>query len=161
MREPDPPADISTIACGLLTAAMGLFLVLQTAGLLGLGGRSDGDAPAWVGVCAGFIFIAGGIAVVLQSLPVARRGDDGPPRWVRSIVLALSLTILGGLAAIGCWIAFGPGERHFQLVGTFTGSGKVDDLLGRIVFGAGAVTTVMIFVIFAVTGVRRVARTRR
>jgi hypothetical protein len=157
------PTDKSTIACGLVTAVMGVFLVLQTSGLLGLATRSD-DAPAWIGVCAGAIFIAGGIAVVLQSLPFARitRGDvsAGTPLWVRSLMLALSLTIVGGLAAIGGWVAFGPGERRFQFVGTFIGSGKVDDMLGRMIFGAGAVLTAAIFVVFAVTGLRRVIRRR-
>jgi len=157
------PTDKSTIACGVVTAAMGVFLVLQTSGLLGLATRPD-DAPAWIGACAGLIFIAGGIAVVLQSLPFARitRGEisAGTPLWVHSLMLALSLTIVGGLAAIGAWVAFGPGERHFRFVGTFIGSGQVDDVLGRLIFGAGTVLTAAIFVVFAVTGLRRVMRRR-
>ena len=92
------------------------------------------------------------------------RGGDfstGTPLWVRSMMLALSLTIVGGLAAIGAWVAFGSGERHFRFIATFIGRGEVDDLVGRIIFGAGTVLTAAIFVTFAVTGVRRVIRSRR
>jgi hypothetical protein len=165
MCDTDTRPDKSTIACGALTAAMGLFLVLQTSGLLGLGSRPD-DAPAWIGVCAGVIFLAGGIAVVLQSLPFTGfmpGGDfsDATPLWIRSVTLALSLTIVGGLAAIGFWVAFGPGDRHFRIIGTFIGNRALDDTLGRIIFGAGALVTAAIFVVFAVTGMRRLTRSRR
>jgi len=162
MSQTDTPADKSTIACGLLTVAMGAFLALQTSGLVNVGARPEGDAPAWLGVCAGLVFIAGGLAVVLQSLPFAKfaRGDFSAdtPTWVRSIMLALVLTIVGGLAAIGAWVAFGPGERHFHVVGMFIGGDKVDDVLGRFVFGAGTVLTGLIFVVFALTGARRLRR---
>jgi hypothetical protein len=166
MCDTDVRPDKSTIACGALTAVMGLFLVLQTSGLLGLGGRPDAEAPAWIGVCAGLIFLAGGIAVVLQSLPFTgfMPGGDfsaATPLWVRSITLALSLMIVGGLAAIGFWIAFGPGDRHFRIIGTFISNAALDDTLGRIIFGAGALLTGAIFVVFAVTGMRRLTRSRR
>src|SRR5215510_10634900 len=160
MSQTDTPADKSTIACGLLTVAMGAFLALQTSGLVNVGTRTEGDAPTWIGVCAGLIFIAGGLAVVLQSLPFAKFAAGGDfsadtPTWVRSVTLALVLTIVGGLAAIGGWVAFGPGTRHFQVVGMFIGSDRIDDALGRAIFGVGTVLTGLIFVVFAITGARR------
>ena len=167
MTETDPPPDKSTIACGLVTVAMGLFLVLQTSGLLGFDSKSGTEAPAWIGICAGLVFVAGGIAVTLQSLPFARirpGGDfsDETPTWVRSVVLASALTIVGGMAAIGGWVAFGPGPRHFYVVGLFIGSDRFDDTLGRAIFGLGAVLTGIAFIAFAVTGTRLlISRTRR
>jgi len=163
MSQTNTPADKSTIACGLLTVAMGAFLALQTSGLVNVGARPDGDAPSWVGVCAGLIFIAGGVAVVLQSLPFAKFVAGGnfsadTPTWVRSVTLALVLTIVGGLAAIGGWVAFGPGPRHFHVVGMFIGGDRVDDAIGRVVFGIGTVLTGLIFAVFAVTGARRLRR---
>jgi hypothetical protein len=167
MSQTDTPSDKSTIACGLLTLAMGVFLVLQTSGIVSVGDRSGAEAPAWIGVCAGLIFVAGGIAVVLQSLPFAKFAAGGrfsadTPIWVRSITLALMLTIVGGMAAIGGWVAFGPGPRHFHFVGMFIGSDRLDDAIGRAIFGVGTVLSGLIFVVFAVLGMRQVGdRSRR
>src|SRR5262249_10480012 len=103
MSQTNTPADKSTIACGLLTVAMGAFLAFQPSGLVNMGAGPEGDTPAWIGVCAGLVFIAGGLAVVLQSLPFAKFAGGGnfsaeTPTWVRSVTLALVLTIVGGLA---------------------------------------------------------------
>src|SRR5262245_57079269 len=130
MSEPETPADKSTIACGLLTVVMGIFLVLQNSGLLSAAVVLPTDPPPWLGACAGVVFVAGGIAVVLQSLPSAKMAHGAfladTPLWVRSTILALSLTIVGGLACIGGWIAFGPGQRKFHVVGLVLGNDKVD-----------------------------------
>jgi hypothetical protein len=158
------PAGKSTIACGLLTAALGVFVMLETPGMFGPG--RPGDGPPWIGVLAGLIFCAGGIAVAIQSLPVAKPRPDGglspdAPLWVRNIVLTLILFAVAGLAAIAFCIAFGSGPRSFRLVGTFIGEGWIDETIGRAVFALGATLTCIIFVAFAMDGARRMMRRKQ
>jgi hypothetical protein len=117
-------------------------------------------------VLAGLIFFSGGIAVAIQSLPVARPRPDGglspdAPMWVRRIVLALVLFAVAGLATIALWIALGSGPRSFHLVGTFVGNGWIDETIGRVVFALGATLTCIIFVAFAMDGARRLIRRKR
>jgi len=157
-------ANRSNFFWGLFAAGMGLFIVAGTSGLLGIDMHPQDHAPRWIGVCAGAVFIAGGLAVCLQSLAIAKPGADGSlsptsPRWAQWISLVLALCIVGGLAAVGLWIAFGPGERHFTTtIGFFTTS-RTDQLFGRVIFGLGAVLTCLAFVLFLVDGVRRLWRT--
>ena len=152
----------SNILWGLFAAAMGAFIVAGACNLFGLNMHPTKDTPSWIGICAGLIFVAGGLAVILQSLPVAKPMPDGglspnAPRWVQGISLALGLFIVGGLAAVGLWIAFGPGERHFSSNLPFM-SGPANDTLGRVVFGIGAVLTCLAFLAFLVSGARRLLR---
>ena len=72
----------------LAAAAMGLFLVAGTSGLLGIDMHPQDHAPRWVGLCAGMVFVAGGLAICLQSFAVARPAADGglspdSPRWAQ------------------------------------------------------------------------------
>jgi hypothetical protein len=152
------PTEKSTMAYGLLAAALGFFVMLQTAGVLGAAGRAAGQSPSWIGICAGLVFVAGGIAVVIQSLPAAMPRPDGglspdAPPWVHRIVLALCLMVTGGLAAIALWVAFGAGPRPIRA--TFIASGWIDGTLGRAIFGLGAVLTCVILVAFAIDATHR------
>jgi hypothetical protein len=147
--------------CGLLTAALGVFVVVDNSGLLGP--DDPGDGPMWIGVLAGLIFCAGGIAVAVQSLPVAKPRSDGglspdAPAWVRGVVLALVLAALAGLAVIASWVALASHPGAFRMAGTFFSKGWFDEIVGRTVFALGATLTCVIFVAFAMDGARRIAR---
>ena len=162
MAEKAASSAKSNILWGLFAAAMGVFIVAGACNLFGLDLHPTKDTPSWIGICAGLIFVAGGIAVMLQSLPVAKPMPDGSlspkaPRWVQGACFALGLSIVGGLAAVGLWIAFGPGERHFSSNLPFV-SGPANDTLGRVVFGFGAVLTCLAFLAFLVSGARRLLR---
>jgi hypothetical protein len=161
----------SNIFWGLFAAAMGAFIVAGASGLFGLDLHPTDGTPQWVGICAGAIFLAGGLAVVLQSLPAAKPMPDGSlspdaPRWVQGASLALALFIVGSFAAIFLWIAFGPGERHFSGGASFGGvhvtetlsGGHANEMFGRVAFGFGAVLACVMFLAFLVGGARQLMR---
>jgi hypothetical protein len=155
-------ANRSNFLWGLFAAGMGLFIVAGTSGLLGVDMHPRDGVPRWVGVCAGAVFIAGGLAIVVQSLAVARPTADGglspnSPGWAQWLSLTLALCIVAGLAAVGLWVAFGPGERHFTMTG-FLVSDHVNQIFGRVIFGFGAVCTCLAFLIFLLQGGRQLLR---
>jgi hypothetical protein len=162
MAEESASSSKSNIFWGLFAAAMGAFIVAGASGLFGLDLHPTERTPSWVGICAGLMFVAGGFAVMLQSLPAAKPLPDGSlspdaPRWVQGASLALGLFIVGAFAAIFLWIAFGPGERHFSMSWSF-GSGPANETFGRVVFGFGAVFSCAMFLAFLVSGARRFLR---
>ena len=123
---------------GLSVVAMGMLPVLASLEF-GPIGSAGINGPAWLGVVAGGVFIAGGLAIV-----------SGPSMPLLTHLFAIG--IVGGLAVIGNWIAFGVGERTCQgsifLVG-FGGAAQSSDLGCRIPFGLGAII-VNAFVVYAV-----------
>jgi hypothetical protein len=64
---------------------------------------------------------------------------DTAPRWARVTYALAPVVVAAGLAAIGSWIAFGAGERHFSMAGMI--GGPVGEGTGRVVFGLGALVT--------------------
>jgi hypothetical protein len=152
----------SNIFWGLFAAAMGAFIVAGASGLFGLDLHPTEGTPQWVGIGAGLMFVAGGFAVMLQSLPAAKPMPDGSlspdaPRWVQGASLALGLFIAGSFAAIFFWIAFGPGERHFSGGIPFIGA-HANEEVGRVAFGFGALFACVMFLAFLVSGARRLSR---
>jgi hypothetical protein len=162
MAEEIASSSRSNILWGLFAAAMGAFIVAGACNLFGLDLHPEKDTPSWIGICAGLLFVAGGLAVMLQSLPAAKPMPDGglspdAPRWVQGASLVLGLFIAGAFAAIFLWIAFGPGERHFSSNVPFV-SGPANETLGRVVFGFGAIFSCAMFLGFLVSGTRRILR---
>ncbi len=89
-------------------------------------GLSEG-VPVWVGVIAGGVFIVAGLAVIAGNSIITH---------------ILALLIVGGLAAIGSWIAFGAGGRSCESDFSLFGLGGVDSVQGlacRVPFGIGTV----------------------
>jgi hypothetical protein len=155
------------IFTGLLFTAGGGVAILNSLDVIGLSALTPGT-PVWVGVCAGLVFIVGGVAVVLDYA-VAGLGPDGDflpgtPFAIRLANLLLGMAIVGGMIAISGWIAFGTGPRRFSgsvsipFVATHWTTGAT---FGRIVFGAGTVLMVFMFVACTVVGIRRLWRARR
>ena len=70
----------------------------------------------------------------------------------------LGLAVVGALATVGTWVAFGPGERAFAVSLPFLGSGPASPWIGRAVFGVGAVLTWLFFVVAAVAWWRKLVR---
>ena len=128
----------STIDCGLIAAAMGVFFILFAAGVIQLGPTRAGQEPGWVGVVCGLIFLLGGSAVVFQTVASDGKTPQGQlpastPRWLRAVNQLICLAIVVSMGALGTWVAFGPGERQFTGSGSFLGQ-----IGGRIAFGIGA-----------------------
>lgn len=134
---------------GAGVAAAGLYFMLAALDLVPAG-RLNG--PVWLGLAVGLAFFLGGAATMLQIAAGAneRTGELPPdaPRWMRAAQQLFVLAIALCFAAIGSWVAFGPGTRHF------TGSLPIGEIGGRIVFGIGAV----IVWLFVVAVAKRAAR---
>ncbi|HLL28798.1 MAG TPA: hypothetical protein VKT73_14255 [Xanthobacteraceae bacterium] len=153
----------SNIGWGLFAAAIGAFIVAGASGLFGYNLQTADETPQWIGVCAGAIFLAGGIAVMLAGVKPGPDGGLSPdaPRWLKAASLALALFIAGDFVALFAWIAFGPGERHFSTSTSFGGihtSGAGNETIGRVAFGFGAAFCGAVFIAFLVTGVRQLWR---
>jgi len=84
----------------------------------------------------------------------------GTPRWVRVTQSLLGLGIIVALAAVGTWVAFGPGPRAFSVTLPFVGRGPGDETVGRVAFGIGAVLMWIFLVVFVVVSVQRIRRNR-
>jgi hypothetical protein len=148
-----PPSRRTLIVIGAITAALGLYFALAGLGIVPPPGKAN--APGWVVMLAGAVFLFGGIAVVLGAWAGAdSKSGELPasvPQWLRATQSLLGLVIVLSFALIGTWIAVGPGERRF------TGAIPIGDTGGRIVFGIGAA---MVW-LFAVALARRALRQLR
>jgi hypothetical protein len=149
----------AAVALGLVITAAGLLLVLFAVGLVP-GAEASLEAPRWVVACAGLMFVLCGGAVIVGYAVAGGVGPDGDlpagtPRWVRLTQYLLGLGIIGTLAAITTWIAFGPGPRAFTVMLPFVGRGPGDETVGRAVFGFGAVLMWVFLVVFVVVSVQR------
>jgi hypothetical protein len=95
--------------------------------------------------------------VTLQALggasPTTGELPSGAPFWMRAAQSGLGLGASALLAVIGSWVAFGPGERAFSVTGFI--SGPANEVLGRTVFGFGAVIAWLCVILGAVGAVRR------
>ena len=150
-------------AMGAAFIAAGIFPMLIAAGIVK---PSDGDAPGWVAAAAGLMFISAGLAVVLDFAVADGVGPDGDfkpgtPNSIRAANLVLGLAIVGLMASVTGWIAFGPGPRHFTSTLTLPFlplRWQSGELTGRIGFGISTVLLVLMFVACGVSGARRLRR---
>ena len=150
----------TTIACGLLTAALGLLPILVAFGVITPDQKpGQENAPAWVIGSAGLIFVFGGVAVIMQGL--FGNGDPNgelpktTPEWLRAIYMLFPLAIIIGLGAVASWVAFGSGDRHCTGSASFVGSFAVGDTFCRTVFGFGATLVWIILIIVVASSARR------
>jgi hypothetical protein len=140
-----------------ILAALGMLPIPLTRG-----------TPAWVGVCAGLLFILGGAAIINGYALAGGAGPDGdlPPGTsfgVRLVQYVLGLGICGLFTAIAGWIAFGKGERHFSTtlnLPFLTRHGIGNEWMGRVVFGLGAILAAAFTVVLSVVSVRRLRNAR-
>jgi hypothetical protein len=151
------------MAMGAVFVACGLLIVAMAAGLITPTGPAT--APAWVPACAGLAFVAAGLLVIVD-FGMARVGPDGQlapgtPLPIQLASLLLALAIVGLLAAIAGWVAFGPGTRAFTttfsvpFVSTRSRGGEAS---GRIAFGISTVILVIVFGASGAAGMRRLWR---
>lgn len=129
------------IACGIapILGALKLIPLPLTPG-----------TPVWVGVCAGMLFVLGGVAVIngyafgAGTRPLAEN--------------ALGFAIGAVFAAVFGWIAFGAGERNFSSsieLPFWRREGRGSEWLGRAMFGLGALMAAAIAIVAAVGAVRK------
>lgn len=152
------------MAVGLAVSAMGALIVLLAVGVIP-GGDASLEAPRWVVAAAGLSFVLAGAAIIVGYAVAGGAAPDGDlppgtPRWVRVTQSLLGLGIIVALAAVGTWVAFGPGPRAFSVTLPFVGRGPGDETVGRGAFGIGAVLMWIFLVVFVVVSVQRIRRNR-
>ncbi len=120
-------------------------------------------------MCAGLVFVLGGLALIVGYGLAAGAGPDGDmapgtPFGVRVVQYLLGLGITVSLALVATWVAFGPGPRKFGgsmslgPIGTGTSTGE---MVGRVAFGIGAGLVWLFAVVMGVVGIKRLRRARR
>jgi len=152
------------VAVGLAVSAMGALIVLLAVGVIP-GGDASLEAPRWVVAAAGLSFVLAGAAIIVGYAVAGGAAPDGDlppgtPRWLRVTQSLLGLGIIVSLAAVGTWVAFGPGPRAFGVTLPFVGRGPGDERVGRVAFGIGAVLMWIFLVVFVVVSVQRIRRNR-
>ncbi len=125
-------STLTTLLCGGVAALMGLFYVLQAAGVVV--SRPGHDDERGVAVCIGAVFMAGGVAAMLTT---AR----GPA--AQMAIRLLGFAIVVGFTAITAWIAVGPGARDFASPFAVFGH-RANEISGRIFFGFAALICLMV-----------------
>ncbi len=134
----------AAFAMGLVGLAVGALPFLTLMGVLPAGQRSPNDAPDWIGILIGLAFTFAGLMAIVRSFAGTDASGnllDSAPRAVRAINDGLGIVIVGSLATLLSWVAFGPGERHFTVsAGGSAGlAGAGGDVAGRVMFGFGAI----------------------
>jgi hypothetical protein len=103
--------------------------------------------------------LCGGAVIVGLRGGGRRRPGRRPAGWNAAMgpldAVPARARIIGTLAAITTWIAFGPGPRAFTVMLPFVGRGPGDETVGRAVFGFGAVLMWVFLVVFVVVSVQR------
>lgn len=143
---------------GAAALAFGAFVMLAGAGVVPERVLGKAHAPGWVVVACGLAFFIAGAAILLQSAGGAdANGRLAPtaPRWMAAAQYLLVLTILVVFAAIGSWVAFGPGERPISVNLGGLPLGRAPEYFGRAVFGLGAALLWLCVAVMTASGLRR------
>jgi ABC-type transport system involved in multi-copper enzyme maturation permease subunit len=142
MQFPDPAARRVALAFAAGFALLGLFVMLAG---LGVFGRSRGDAPGWIVIVAGAAFVLAAASLALSAIggATARNGalTGTAPFALRLLQTVLGLGLVALLAVTATWVALHPGDA--------SGWDR------RAAFSAGAAVTWIIFVGFALNGLRQ------
>jgi hypothetical protein len=152
-----PASPHINFLCGLAAIGMGLFLLLFGLGIVPMKPRA-GDAPLWIAIAAGIAFMLGGLSVAVGAIHGVSETGDLPKDtgwWMRLFYYLIGVLVAGALASIGTWVAFGAGPRAFGGTGMFLLSLELNAMIGRIMFGIGAVLAWLITIVLAVSGARK------
>lgn len=129
MADEKPLAPAARLLIGLFCIALGTLPVLAAFDIGPLRQR-DINGPPWLGAAAGGVFVLAGLAVLT--------GSSERKTLLSYVMLFL---ILGSFAAIGNWIAFGPGPRQCSVgfsAFMFTSRQVAAEVECRVAFGIGA-----------------------
>lgn len=150
--------DKTGLAIGVGSIAFGTYLSMVGAGIVPPPGARASDGPPWLVVAAGLVFLVSGVLLAIRASLAMEDGETELPRrapfWLRLGYDLGGLTIVVALAALGSWIAFGPGERAFTGTGAII-PGSIGGMVGRAMFGFGAIVTWIYVVATVVSRVRK------
>lgn len=140
------------VVVGTACALGGILILLLAAGVVG--DPRDVHAPRCVVGAAGLAFVLAGIAVATGPAGGGSAAASPPVTWRGSL---LGGAIVGLMAVVPNWIAFGPGERRFGgMLGVpfLAVSWAVSETVGRVAFGIAAVLLNAVFAWIVVRGIR-------
>lgn len=158
MGVPDKASSADLVGLGIACAAGGVYFMLVGLGVLPEPGDTTAHAPAAIIVAAGLAFVFAGLTCVVRAKTgMSDRHDDVPdsaPLWTKLAYRALGIGVAGALAIIGTWIAIGSGPRAFTISAPSGEMRTAGEVIGRTMFGLGAVI-VWIYVIALTVGTVR------
>lgn len=145
---------------GLISFAVGAPALLAGTGLIDAD-FSGSITPRWVVASAGFMFVCGGLSLMLSA--ASKHVDETgaltaqAPFGLRALQFLISLAVPAMFALVLSWIAFGEGERPFAVSLPFPG--LLDQasaaIVGRILYGAVAIVMWWFFALGAARGWRK------
>jgi hypothetical protein len=144
------------IIVGGIAGAFGLYFLLVGFGLLPVPSHRNG--PAWLETFAGVAFLFAGLSVVMGGLIGSsnKNGElsDDAPLWAKALCWLAAVAAAGSLAAIATWIAFGGGQRGFNMAVLI--SGPLNEGIGRALFGLSTIFAWFITIALAQHGARKI-----
>lgn len=150
---PDRTLSPRTMAwMGGLFGLVGLALLLLALGLLPVE-EARSETPRWVVGAAGLMFFL--IGILLLTTPPAQTPEAAARTTWRTFLLGGG--VVGALAAVFNWVAFGPGPRAFGgsvSIPFVSVSGPSSEWAGRAAFGVAAVLMDVFLVWMIVRGLR-------
>ena len=148
------PHDV--IGVGVAFSAAGLYLMLGAAGYVPM---PESNSPAFISFCAGAAFLFAGLTCIVRAragiLNMETEIPDSAPRWTQVSYRVLAIGAAGALATIGTYVAIGSGPRAFSLSTSLVEMQTTGEILGRTVFGLGAVIVWIIVIALSVGTVRK------
>jgi hypothetical protein len=148
------PHDV--IGVGIAFAVAGLYVMLGAAGYAPM---PESNSPAFIGFCAGAAFLFAGLTCMVRAragmLNMETEIPDGAPHWMQVSYRVLAIGAAGALAIIGTYVAIGSGPRAFGLSAPFIEMQTTGEVVGRTVFGLGAVIVWIIVIALTVGTVRK------
>ena len=150
------PSPQGTTWAGALVSLTGLMILFIALDIIPTDPATF-HAPHWVVGAAGLAFFLAGIAVITAPPAGTPEAAAAGSRFTSWSTFALGLGIVGSLAAVANWIAFGPGPRRFQggiSIPFVAVSGPTSEWVGRAIFGVGAVLTDLFLLWIVVRGLR-------
>ena len=136
----------STLWAGALAFVSGFIPCLGMFGILPHNNAPVDHSADWLGWLICGMFMATGVILFLRGFlnrPDDTNADLSPtaPIVLRLVHDVFVLAIIGGLAIVLSWVAFGPGARHFSMsIGGWSSmTSGTGDLIGRAAFGLGAI----------------------
>ena len=148
------PHDVAGV--GLAFVAGGLYFIVGAAGYLPM---PETNGPNFLGYCVGAAFLFAGLTCFVRARAgLADHESDVPdsaPTWIKLSYRVFGIGVAGALAIIGTWIAIGSGPRAFSLSAPFVEMQTTGEVIGRVVFGLGAVITWIYAIALTVGTVRK------
>jgi len=141
---------------GVAMSLAGLYFMLGAYGLLPM---PETNGPTFIVFAAGAAFLFAGLVCFTRAragmTDIQTDVPDSAPAWIRLSYRMLAIGIFSAFATIGTWIAIGSGPRAFTVSSSFGSMQTSGDLLGRTIFGLGAVIVWIVVIALTVGTVRK------